>query len=98
MPEIEAETTEHSDAEYLRFNPFDEGKGDCRIECRKVAIVTIRKSQPCMASPLVPPKYKHHNISPNSRALKESAKVDGQFGTCYSCLPCLDALMRLAYE
>ena len=90
------QTQQRPDAEYLQFNPFDEGKGDCSIECRKVLIVTIRKQQPCMASYLVPPKYKSHMIGANSRAYKESAKVDGQFGTCYSCLPCLDALMKLS--
>ena len=87
-----------SDAEYLRFNPFDEGKGDCHIECRKVQIVTIRKEQPCMASYLVPPSYDPHVISANSRAYKESAKVEGKFGTCYSCLPCLDALLNNSHK
>jgi hypothetical protein len=87
-----------TDEEYLTFNPFDEGKGGCSIECRKVLIVTVRKEQLCVAAGLVPPKYEPHNISVGTRAYKESAKVDGQFGSCYSCLPCLDELMRLAYE
>lgn len=82
------------ESEYLAFNPFD-GDRDVSIECRKVAMVTTNKEHWCAASTLVPPDYSEHNIPTGSRAWKESAKVDGQFGSCYCCLPCLDALMRL---
>lgn len=82
-----------TDDQFLSFSPFDEGKGGCRIECHKVMITVIRKPQPCMASYLVPPNYKPHEVAANTRAWKESAKVDGQFGSCYSCLPCLRKLM-----
>lgn len=90
--------TQRADSEYLDFNPFDEGKGDCSVECRRVKIVTTRKEHPCMASYLTPnDKKKGHAISARSRAYKESAKVDGQFATCYSCLPCLDVLLEATY-
>lgn len=83
-----------SEDEYLDFNPFDEGKGDYAIECRTVRIVTTRKPHPCMASYLVTDeRRKGHFIEPGARAYKESAKVEGQFGTAYSCLPCLDSIM-----
>jgi hypothetical protein len=88
-----------SDADYLIFNPFDEGKGDCSIECRKVLIVTIRKPQTCMASYLLlDDSNKGHAIEVGSRTYKESAKVEGWFATCYSCLPCLDVLMDQTYD
>lgn len=89
-----------TDADYIDFNPFDEGKGDCSIECRKVQIVTTRKPHPCMASYLLfdDEAKKGHEITTSSRAYKESAKVEGQFATCYSCLPCLDKLMELTYD
>jgi hypothetical protein len=92
--------SERSERDYLEFNPFDEGKGDYSIECRKVQIVTTRKVHDCMASYLLQdnPRCKGHVIKPGSRAYKESAKVEGQFATCYSCLPCLDVLMRVNYE
>jgi hypothetical protein len=85
-----------ADAKYLNFNPFDEGKGDCSIECRKVLIITIRKPQTCIASYLLlDDSKKGHVIEAGSRVYKESAKVEGQFATCYSCLPCLDELMEM---
>jgi hypothetical protein len=90
--------SERSERDYLEFNPFDEGKGDYSIECRKVKIVTTRKEHPCMASYLVSDdRMKGHAIVTHTRAYKESAKVEGQFATCYSCLPCLDVLMRINY-
>ena len=88
-----------SDADYLDFNPFDEGKGDDCIEYRRVQIATIRKPQTCMASYLLPDESKKgHVIDVGSRVYKESAKVEGQFATCYSCLSCLDKLIALTYE
>jgi hypothetical protein len=83
-----------TDLEYASFNPFSEDR-DVNIECRTVQVVTTRKAHWCAASTLVPPEYKEHNILAGSRAWKESAKVEGDFGTCYCCLPCLDALIRL---
>jgi hypothetical protein len=84
-----------SDADYLTFNPFA-GDRDVVIECRRVEIVTTSKEHWCAVSTLVPPDYTEHNIPARSCAWKESAKVDGQFGSCYCCLPCLDKLMAIA--
>lgn len=81
----------NTDTEYLAFDPFF-GDRDVRIECRKVSLVTVRKEQPCAASWLLDG---YHPIAPGLRAKKETAKVDGQFGSCYCCLPCLDRLIEM---
>lgn len=82
------------DERYVEFNPFDEGKGDYSIEFRLVKIVTTRKEYPCMASYITSSdKKKGHTIPSGSRAYRESAKVEGQVASCYSCLPCLDELL-----
>lgn len=81
----------HPDSDYLEFDPFSEDR-DVTIECRKVSIVTVRKEQPCAASWLLDG---YHPIAPGTKAKKETAKVDGQFGSCYCCLPCLDRLIAL---
>jgi len=83
-----------AESDYLAFNPFD-GDRDVSIECRKVEIVTTRKAHWCAASTLAPPNYSEHNIEAGSRAWKESAKVEGRFGSCYCCLPCLDRLIEM---
>ena len=85
--------SEQSESRYIEFNPFADDR-DVHIECRKVALVTTRKPHWCAASVLVPPAYKEHNIPAGQRAWKESAKVEGDFGTYYCCLPCLDRLME----
>jgi hypothetical protein len=77
------------DAVYLAFDPFSEDR-DVTIECRKVSLVRLRKPQTCVAGGLLDGV---HPIEPGMVAKKESAKVDGEFGTCYHCLPCLSRLM-----
>lgn len=81
---------ERADLDYTVFNPF-EGDRDVDIQCRKVAIVTTRKPHECMAAYLI---GDGHVIPVGNRAQKESAKVEGKFGSCYSCLKCLDVLMK----
>ncbi len=84
----------YSDEIFVRYNPF-QGDRDITIECRKVRIVTIRKEQPCAAAHLSyePMDTQDHMIPAGSRAWKETAKAEGQFGSCYCCLPCLARLM-----
>lgn len=79
------------DAAYLEFDPFSEDR-DVTIECRKVSFVRLRKAQTCVAGGLLDGV---HAIEPGMVAKKESAKVDGQFGTCYHCLPCLGRLIAM---
>lgn len=79
-----------TEAEYIAFNPF-EGDRDVHIECRTVKIVQTGKPHDCMAAYLIDQK---HVIDAGQLAWKESAKIDGQFGTGYCCLLCLDVLME----
>lgn len=79
------------DAAYLDFDPFSEDR-DVTIECRKVSFVRLRKEQVCVAGGLLDGV---HAIEPGMVAKKESAKVDGEFGTCYHCLPCLGRLIAM---
>ena len=80
-----------TDNEYVNFDPFG-GDRDVDIQCHKVSIVTTRKKHWCSAGCLVD---NDHNIEAGQRARRERAKVEGQFGTCYQCLPCLDKLMEM---
>jgi len=84
-----------TDIQYLNFDPFA-GDRDVRIECYKVALVTTRTPHVCSASYLLETD-KGHTIDPGTKAKRETAKVDGTFGTCYQCLPCLDRLMDEAF-
>ena len=82
------------DSVYLNFDPFSEDR-DVTIECRKVSLVRVRKEQTCVAGGLLDGT---HPIAPGMMAKKETAKVDGQFGTCYHCLPCLGRLIAIDTE
>ena len=91
-----ATTKYRADIEYTTFNPF-EGDRDVDIQCRKVRVVTTRKPHDCMAAYLI---GDGHVIPIGDRAVKESAKVEGKFGSCYSCLKCLGTLIdeRESYD
>lgn len=91
VTELKAATGKDYDAEYLEFDPFSEDR-DVTIECRKVSLVRLRKPQTCVAGGLLDGV---HTIEPGMVAKKESAKVDGVFGTCYHCLPCLGRLIAM---
>jgi len=78
-----------TESQYIAFNPFA-GDRDVHIECRTVKIVQTGKDHDCMAAYLID---RQHVINAGQLAWKESAKVEGKFGTCYCCLPCLDVLM-----
>lgn len=69
---------------YLRFDPFD-GERDVDIRCRKVRIVTTRKPHKCY-----PPEGKMHPIKSGQRARYETAIVDGEWGSYYTCIACMD--------
>lgn len=84
-----------SDAQLLSFDPFA-GDRDVRIECYKVALVTTRVPHVCSASYLLD-ENQGHTIEAGTRTKRETAKVDGQFGTCYQCLSCLACLMEDAF-
>jgi hypothetical protein len=85
-----------TDKEYLDFNPF-EGDRDVDIQGYKVRIVSTRKEHKCMAGYLQVNGGDSHTIPARSRAWLETAIVDGEPGSCYCCLPCLDKLMDEIY-
>lgn len=78
----------HTDKEYLSANPFE--GDDVEVECHRVKLIVARTSHRCAGSFL---GNKEHVIPAGQRVWRESAKVDGQFGTCYVCLPCLDVIL-----
>lgn len=96
MPVQQQKLAARPDAEYLNANPFE---GDeCEIACRRVALVVTRQSHHCAASDLTWISDSPHEIPKGTRAWKESAKVEGKFGTCYCCLSCIDAHLNWLEE
>lgn len=81
------------DERYLRCDPFQGGDRDVKIKARTVKIVTIRKPQLCFD----PANGKPHDIQPGTRARYEHALVDGEWGSYYTCLACMDKWMEV-YE
>lgn len=75
---------------YLLHQPFD-GDRDIEIRCRKVKVIKVRKSQTCYLSHLlVDAAAFGHTIKPGDMAIRETAIVDGQWGSSWSCLDCMD--------
>lgn len=63
------------------------GDRDVDIRARKVKIVTTRKPHLCCTHD----GYKGGEIPAGTRALRETAVVDGEWGTNYVCCACIDA-------
>lgn len=70
------------------------GGGDETIECWSAQWVTTRYAHVCCSV--------HHSDEPKgtreipagTRVIVERAKVDGQFGTCYTCNDCLKLVLK----
>ncbi len=78
----------HSDADYIRFDPFEGDEAE--IKCRSVRLVKVRKPQSCFFG-MEPLHGDQHVIRPGERARYEKALIDGSFwGRYYVCLPCMD--------
>ena len=73
-----------TDDEYLRFDPFSSDR-DVDIRCRKVRIVKTRKEHACMS-----PTIRFHPMPPGTKARFESAVVEGEWKSYYTCLKCID--------
>ncbi len=86
-----------TDKEYLLFDPFTGSDRDVHIECQTWKVVTTKKDHHCAVADLLGTP---HQIPDGTKALRESAKVDGQFGSCWSCLECCDKQMDIedAYQ
>jgi hypothetical protein len=64
------------------------GGGDETIECQKAEWVVTRHPQKCVSV-----LHKGVMTMPaGTRMVRETAKVEGQFGSCYTCLTCLAAV------
>ncbi len=74
---------------YIDLNySFWSGPDDGVIELRKVSVVRVRQRHAC--GWWGPQIGAQHFIEVGSWAVRDAAKYDGEFGTCYTCLPCLD--------
>jgi len=72
------------------------GDRDVTIECWSVKWVVTRYSHHCVS---IYHKGKPCAIPAGSRVIVERAKVDGQFGSCYTCSSCLErAIMELRHD
>ncbi len=77
-----------SDKFYLRWHEsFWDEPSDATVECRSVKIVVTRKPHTCAACN----HFKGVEHPAGTRMIVDHAKVDGEFGTCYTCLPCVEA-------
>lgn len=79
---------QYIDAMYSMFV----GPDDTEIRCRSVELVSVRKEQPCMC-----PAHEwsggtpHHTVKPGDKAVRDKAIADGEWGSCFVCLPCLSS-------
>lgn len=91
---------EHTDQEYIDFNPFD-GERDANIRLQSCKVVKVRKEQKCHLCQLDNQflkdgeKPKDETIKVGEKARYEKALVDGEWGSWYACLPCMDKLLDL---
>lgn len=75
----------HTDEEYIEAELFEDRDIDVRVETK--SIVTTRKEHDCAFGFVID---NPHVIAAKSRAIKETAVVEGKWGSSYSCLPCVD--------
>jgi hypothetical protein len=61
------------------------GGGDETIECHRLEWVVTRYSHGCWSVLHAGPA----TVPAGRRMVRETAKVDGQFGTCYTCESCV---------
>ena len=73
---------------YLNNDPFCGPDRDAEIRCHTAKIVTVRKSHPCMLADLIGNKV--HDINSGEKARNDRAIVDGEWGSYYCCIPCMD--------
>lgn len=85
MPE---RLTDEQRAQYIAFDPFLDCDRDVNIRSRKVAVVTTRSPHICVSL-----STKSHEIPAGTMARRESAIIDGSFGSYYYCLECCDREM-----
>lgn len=62
-------------------------KGGYEIKCRSVRLVKTRKPHLCAACC----DFKGMMHGAGTSMVADHALVEGKFGTCYTCLPCIEA-------
>ena len=80
----------HSKEAYLSADPFMDYESD--VKYLKKKLVRVRREHDCMCFAYV--GEKPHKIQIGEMARLDSAMVDGEWGRCYSCLPCLDKWLK----
>lgn len=80
-----------SEQTYIDNEPFSGSDQDVDIRLHSFKVVKVRKPHDCMLAQLV--GNDHHVIQPGQPALRESAIVDDEWGSCYACLDCMDKFL-----
>lgn len=75
----------YADEQYLAAELFEDG--DAEIRCLTRKMVVTRKSHRCAFADVL---QRPHDISAGTRVIRETAIAEGEWGSCYSCLPCVD--------
>lgn len=83
---MEQYTQRFTDDEYLSEDWFSGTKGDDDARCHSVSMVTTRKAHVCYGNGC----EEHHEIPPGTRAIHETAIVDGAWSNCYLCVKHMD--------
>lgn len=73
---------------YLRYNPFEGADRDVEIREYTWKLVKTRKPHDCMLAELV--GKEQHAIEVGKSAMREHAIVEGEWGSSYCCLDCMD--------
>lgn len=76
----------YTDADYLRWDPFDGADRDVDIRARTVKIVTTRSPHRCVGPDGA---AQAHDMPAGTRARVERAIIDGEWGSYYMCVGCM---------
>lgn len=68
--------------EYFEHRVWNDDK-DADYRCHHQEVVKVRSPHSCTFGRVV------HEIQPGSKALRETAIVDGKYRSAYSCIACL---------
>ena len=79
-----------TDEQYIEANDSMYENGEADVRCQTVKVTKTRKDHVCMC-PGIGVGETGHVIPSGSRAVVDRALVDGAWGACYTCLPCLEA-------
>ena len=66
------------------------GGGDEEVECGSMRWVTTRFSQECLSVL----HTGEMTLPAGTRMILERAKVEGRFGSCYTCKPCIQTAAK----